>query len=176
MPAADGARGSTRHTPRLLWLIAAALLAARIATGVAESRRPLEAADLVRWRPIAGAIEEARGSGKPLLYDFTADWCPPCRVMQREVFADRNGARLINTMFVPVRVLDRQREEGRNPPDVAGLQARYRVEAFPTLVVVSAQGEDPTVIRGYRGAPALQRELMEAAMKHRLGKPATAPR
>lgn len=160
--------GSTRSVPRALLVLAGALLVARVATGIYEERHPPAAHDLVKWRPIAAASEEARSTARPLLYDFTAEWCPPCRVMEREVFADESAARTIETSFVPVRVLDRVREEGRNPPDVAALQARFGVTAFPTLVVVSAHGGSPTVIEGYPGKPTLMRRLMEAVLKSRL--------
>jgi thiol:disulfide interchange protein len=172
--------GSTRGVPRALLVIAGALLVARVATGIYEERHPPAAHDLVKWRPIGVALAEARASGRPLLYDFTAEWCPPCRLMEREVFADEHAARTIETSFVPVRVLDRAREEGRNPPEVASLQARFGVTAFPTLVVVGADGGSPSVIEGYPGKVALMRQLVEAGVKSRRargtpGLPGAAP-
>jgi uncharacterized protein YyaL (SSP411 family) len=92
--------------------------------------------------------------------------------MGREVFADRKSAATINAMFVPVRVLDRQREDGRNSPDVVALQQRYQVEAFPTLVVVSPGGR-PEKIEGYPGRSKLLEELARlgvmARMQHGFG-------
>jgi hypothetical protein len=88
--------------------------------------------------------------------------------MQQEVFSDAAAAAAINRLYVPVRLVDRQREEGRNPPDVAALEARYRIEAFPTLVIVPTDGSSPTVIEGYPGKAALVRQLEETAARLRL--------
>lgn len=185
MPPPPAEHGSTRPFPRTLLLVAAALLIAKIATGVIEERNRPGAArpaavtvqgglrppgstattgqDLVRWRPIASARTEAIASGKPILYDFTADWCPPCRRMQEELFSDPEAAARLEQTFVPVRVLDRLREEGRNSSEVTVLQAQYHVEAFPTLVVVSPEGGRPVSIEGYMGRAATLARLLDAA-------------
>ncbi|HVP14573.1 MAG TPA: thioredoxin family protein [Terriglobales bacterium] len=149
--------GSTRRDPAILLAVTIVLLALRVALHVQENRAqpavPPSAAvsDKVQWRSLESGVAEARTTGKPILYDFTADWCAPCRLMQREIFADAAAAADLERRFVPIRVLDRAREDGRNPSWVDSLQARYRVGAFPTLVVAQPYAGAPVIIEGYLG-------------------------
>jgi len=160
--------GSTRRAPQLLLIIAAALLLARIAVGIYENFNPPEVADRIRWRAIGTEVDEAQATGKPILYDFTADWCAPCQLMRREVFADRKSAESIEKLFIPVKVLDRSREEGQNPPAVTLLQEHFRIDGFPTLVVVSPRGGEPVMFTGYPGREHTLQQLKEANMRIRL--------
>jgi thiol:disulfide interchange protein len=159
------AEGTTRGRPTALLVAAAVLLVARVATGIHEDRHPPAMPDLVRWRPIEGAEEIARAGNLPVLYDFTAEWCVPCQVMQREVFGDPEAADEIERWFVPVRVTDRTREDGRNAPAVDSLQKRFRISSFPTLVVMPRGGGDPVVVVGYQGKQSTMQRLRAARMQ-----------
>jgi uncharacterized protein YyaL (SSP411 family) len=148
----------------VLMVIAVVLLAARIALGFYTSKHPLAEPDRVHWQPIVFADSLARTERKPILYEFSADWCGPCQTMQREIFSDRDGADRIDKLFVPVRVVDRSREDGRNRPEVAGLQARFGVRAFPTLVVVHPDVGEPAVFTGYPGRDRTLDQLTQAGV------------
>ena len=167
MPSAEARlHGSTRRVPRTLLLLAAALLVARIATEVWGQRHPLALPSRVSWVPAAAAEQRSRETGKPILYDFSAEWCGPCQQMQREVFALESRAHVINQSVVPVLVVDRSREEGRNPPVVDSLQRTYAVKGFPTLVLVS-NGREVDRQVGFKGALDMQRWLARASMRSR---------
>jgi thiol:disulfide interchange protein len=140
-------RSSQRALPWWLPVIVLALIVARLVS----SRFPVKGEkDLVRWVPAPAAGRMAEVSRKPIFYEFSAEWCGPCHVLENEVFRDAKLAGLINQGFIPVKVIDRRRETGSNPPEVAKLQGQYAVRAFPTIVVVRA-GRAPVTLVGFRG-------------------------
>lgn len=163
--------GSTRRLPLVLLILAAAFLIARIGTGVWEREHGVE----MRWRTLGDGVAESRTSGKPILYDFTAAWCGPCRALNADVFSDPAVVRQLETLYVPVRVLDRAREDGRNPAWVDSLQRAYRITGFPMLVLQPASGGEPVVLDGYGGDKEGElRELAAAATRfqaERFGRP-----
>ena len=175
--------GSTRRDPYLLLALAVLLLVLRVIFGVREAHAPQAAVgsagpvDRVHWRTLTAAVAEVRGTRRPILYDFSAEWCGPCQAMRRDVFADPQAAADIERRFVPVRVVDRAREEGHNPAWVDSLQKRFAVRAFPTLVMEwpAADGrlgagslDQPVRVEGYMGREFTLDRIRRAADARRV--------
>ena len=153
-------QSQSRVSPVFFWAVLAALVL-RIVTGVVD-RSAGDAVGLVRWQPREKATALAKASGKPILYDFTAAWCAPCKMVDRD-WEDPALADQVNAAFIPTRVVDRAREDGSNPPEIAELQRRYEIVGFPTIVAAAPDGKLIAKTDGYRGKDAMAQFLEEAA-------------
>ncbi len=158
--ASSGPRSQSRLSPVLLWILLAAALF-RIVTAVMD-RSGVEGSGLVRWQPHESAAALSRTSGKPVLYEFSAAWCGPCKLLDRE-WEDPAIAAMVNRSYVPARVIDRQREDGSNTPEVADLQRRYEIAGFPAIVAAAPDGRLLGKLEGYGGRARLEKFLENPA-------------
>lgn len=161
-PRPDAPPPVRRRLPAITIALAAVAAAFVLLTFLRERRPGSDpGAGLVRWQSVSEVASAARSEKKPILYDFTAAWCPPCHLLDRQGWADSGVADLVNRGYAPVRIVDREREDGKNSDEIAELQRRYHVEAFPTLVVAAADGTEIARSEGYRGRAFLVRFLEE---------------
>lgn len=95
---------------------------------------PAPPASAIAWRTdFEAALAEAAATGKPVLVDFTASWCPPCKVMKHEVWPDGNVAAAVDDGYIPLLV---DVDEPRN----AAVAQRYGIVGIPTILVLDAEG------------------------------------
>lgn len=129
-------RGLARYE-RLLWIaLVVGVVAFRwpILKGYYYRAAHVEApASSIAWRSdFDAALAEARRTGRPVLVDFTASWCPPCIAMKHEVWPDPEVERAVADGYVPVAVdIDRN----------TAVADRFGVDAIPTVFVVDASGQ-----------------------------------
>ena len=155
-----GGGSQSKLSPVLFWIVLAALVF-RLLTVALERNRKDKSGSLIEWQPHETALAVSGRTGKPVLYDFTAAWCAPCHRLDKEAWGDSTIASLVNQGFVPARVVDRQEEDGHNSPAVDQLQKRYKINAFPTLVIADATGRELARSEGFQGLPAVTRLLQE---------------
>jgi thioredoxin:protein disulfide reductase len=92
----------------------------------------------ITWLPTeAAGLAHARVQNKPLVMDFTADWCLPCREFEVSVFARPEVAALLED-FVLVRI-DLTREDQDDALPV--LKERYGVSTLPAVRFLAPGGQ-----------------------------------
>jgi thiol:disulfide interchange protein DsbD len=130
---AQGARG--------LRLVVAAIL---FVVGVAFAV-PHQKAKGVAWKPYESqAIAAAVASKKPVVIDFYADWCLPCKELDEKTFTD---ARVSKELDRYVRL-----KADLTVPN-KDLSSQYAIIGVPTLVFIDSDGKEVTDARltGFEG-------------------------
>jgi thiol:disulfide interchange protein len=78
------------------------------------------------------AVEDAKDSGKPILLNFSGDWCPSCQRLEEGTFSDKKVQHLAKN-FVCVRIDPRESDEAaefkktRLVPEVVFLTSGLKV-------------------------------------------------
>ncbi len=85
----------------------------------------------------AAAVAAARADGKPLVIDFMADWCVPCKELEVQVFANPQVASEL-AKFTLLKV-DLSRED--EDEALTRLREKYGVENLPAVRVVTPAGK-----------------------------------
>lgn len=92
-------------------------------------------------------IAQLCGEGKPLLIDFWATWCGPCKRMApviEQLAQDYEGRALVGKCDVE---------------DNEDLATQYQVTSIPTIVVLDTQGKVSTRLVGVQPKAKLEEEL-----------------
>ena len=94
----------------------------------------------IQWyKDLKRASGAAQETNKPMMIEFWADWCAPCKIMEEEVYTDAQVAEALRQKFVAVRVhFDLQ----------TNLVRQYNVEAIPFLVFTNSYGTELLRHRG----------------------------
>ncbi len=112
------------------------------------------------------AKTKAKAENKMVFMDFTgSDWCPPCKMLQKEVFAQPAFAEYAAKHLVLLEV-DFPRRKQLPPQQVAAneaLQYRYGIEGYPTIVVLQSSGEPLGKLSYMPGGPQPFIEILEKA-------------
>lgn len=118
-----------------------------------------EAVEAAEWlTDYEQALRLAKEEGKPILMNFTgSDWCPPCKLLKRDVFETDEFARYANENLILLELDYPFNKE--QPPELVkqneGLQETYKIESFPTLIVLDPEGNEEKRTIGYmEGGPS----------------------
>jgi thiol:disulfide interchange protein DsbD len=116
----------------------------------------------VSWKSYSQLnLKEAETSGKLTIIDFYADWCTPCRNLERKTFHDR---RVVNESekFLMIKV-DLTK---KGDPDPVQLLDKYHVKGVPTVIFLDSRGNEIKELRILDFMPAEEFFLrMQKALK-----------
>jgi thiol:disulfide interchange protein DsbD len=85
----------------------------------------------------ATAVQASVAAGRPVMMDFSADWCLPCHEMELETFADPR-------VVASAKRFDRYRVDltKYNSPEATELRKRYGVSGVPIVVFLGKGGDE----------------------------------
>ena len=114
------------------------------------------------------ALAQAGGQGKAVLADFTgSDWCYYCVRLRKDVLEYPAFSSWAEQNFVLLEV-----DVPQNPnfdPELLGrnreLCARYKIDGYPTVLVLDARGRALGGLFGYESDPAVVRGILEKGLQ-----------
>ncbi len=117
---------------------------------------PRTAPEKLRFEPFnSERLASATEARKPVLIDFSADWCIPCREMEHSTFIDPSvvsEARRFVTMKANLTAQDKKTEELTN---------KYEIQGVPTTMLIDSSGKVLQRKVGYIGPREMLSDLRQ---------------
>lgn len=116
----------------------------------------------VQWQAYSDPLlSEAVEKNKPVIIDFSATWCAPCRELDEVTFHNRELVKQAGRDFVMIKV-DLTR---RGDPVHEDLLRQYSVKGVPTVAFLNREGKERGDLRLVDFLPADQFLIRMAAIK-----------
>jgi thiol:disulfide interchange protein DsbD len=134
----ERSRSSARAFPYIKKGLGVALIGVAIVFFLTNSRTR----EGVKWIPYDQTVLiEAAKRKKPVILDFYADWCEPCKALDKGAFSDPDVVRLSKDL-VTVRV-----DLTTKHPQQDELQERYQIIGVPTVIFINRRGVEERKLR-----------------------------
>jgi len=107
----------------------------------------------IEWMNFSEGLQKAKQEDKPVMVDFYADWCGPCRMMDQITYEDEKVIEEVMKNFVPVKV-DVDVEQA--------LAYQFGIYSIPTIVYLDENGNEVYRTVGYRSVSQILADMNEA--------------
>ena len=108
------------------------------------------------------ALKQAAREKKFIVLDISASWCPHCQKMTRAVDPDKDFIEFSKSQIFMRFVFDTDSEGAR-------LARKFRVNGYPTLIILDSNGDEVDRIVGERSAPELIAKLRSIFQESKTG-------
>lgn len=98
----------------------------------------------VRWENYSEALAAAKSDKKMIFVDIVADWCLPCREMDKTTYRDETVVKILNERFHPVRLNQESQDsivcDGKRLPADRCFFDVWNLQAVPSYVLIAPKG------------------------------------
>ena len=102
---------------------------------------PLFSQGATKWEhDYQSALKRAKAENKVIFMDLWTEWCGPCHPLQKNVFPTAVGQAAL-AKVVPFSSLV-QKRDGTPVAEGTRLADQFKLNAFPTLVILDANGKE----------------------------------
>ena len=129
------------------------------------------ASSQVKWMTLEQAVEAQKTNPKKIMIDFYADWCAPCKIMDKNTFNHPVIAKYLNENYYPVKFNAEGKEsinlfgrtftnsafvEGKNKNSLHDFTKFMNVNAVPSIVFLDEKANPITILQGALTAKELE--------------------
>ncbi len=150
--------GSGKGRPTFLW-IKRVVGASIILSGIYFASVMNQSGSGLEWTSYGeNVLNDSAASGVPVIIDFSANWCIPCKELEHYTFSDPRVMRLSEDLLMVKADLT-----SFQSPESVALRKKFNIKGVPTVIFLDRDGKEKEDLRfvGFIDADALLEKLQE---------------